>query len=161
MDRTAALFSARHQSQNETEIFMNNAHCQQIKGLLIVFLLLAAARSAQPQDVVKVSPETHSVLLENAQVRVLGVHVKPGEKVAMHSHPAGTLYYLSDAKLKITYPDGKTAEREVKAGTVVWSEAVTHAAENVGATELREVQTELKETAKKSEPAKRTEKSPM
>jgi len=140
---------------------LKNAQRLQMKGLLIAFLLLVAAMSAQPQDVVKVSPETHSILLENAQVRVLDVHVKPGEKVAMHSHPAGILYYLSDATLKITYPDGKTAERAVKAGTAVWSEAVTHAAENIGATELHEVQTELKETAKKSEPAKKIEKLPM
>ncbi len=143
------------------EIFLKNAHRLQMKGLLIAFLLLVAARPAQPQDVVKVSPETHSVILENAQVRVLDVHVKPGQKVAMHSHPAGILYYLSDAKLKITSPDGKTGEREVKAGTAVWSEAVTHAAENIGATELHEVQTELKETAKKPGPTKKREKPPL
>jgi len=112
---------------------LKNAHCLLKKDLLIAFLLLVAAIPAQPQDVVKVSPETHSVLLENAQVRVLDVHVKPGERVAMHSHPAGILYYLSDANLRIMYPDGKTAERVVKAGTAVWSEAVTHAAENIGA----------------------------
>lgn len=53
-----------------------------MKRLPIAFLLLAAAMSAQSQDVVKVSPETHTVLLENAKVRVLDVHVKPGEKVA-------------------------------------------------------------------------------
>jgi hypothetical protein len=45
------------------------------------------------QDVVKVSPETHKVLLENVRIRVLDVHVKPGEHVAMHSHPAGILYF--------------------------------------------------------------------
>ena len=45
----------------------------------------------------------------------------------MHSHPAGILYYLSDAKLKITYPDGKTEVREAKSGTAVWSEPMTHA----------------------------------
>jgi quercetin dioxygenase-like cupin family protein len=132
---------------------LKKSHRLETKSLLVALLLLVAARSARAQDVVKVSPETHRVILENALVRVLKVHIKPGEKVAMHSHPAGTLYYQSDAKLKITYPDGKTEEREVKAGTAAWSEAVTHAAENVGATELHEVHTELKETAKKSEPA--------
>jgi len=142
-------------ARERKEIFLKNTCRLQMKGLLSGSLVLIAARSAQPQDVVKVSPETHSVILENAQVRVLDVHVKPGEKVAMHSHPAGILYYLSDAKLKITYPDGKTREREVKAGTAVWSEAVTHAAENIGTTELLEVQTELKETANKSKSAKK------
>jgi quercetin dioxygenase-like cupin family protein len=132
--------------------------CRVLMGALFTTsLLFATAGTVLAQDVVKVSPETHRVLLENAQVRVLDVRVVPGGKVAMHSHPAGILYYLSDAKLKITYPDGKTEEREVKAGTAVWGEGVTHAAENVGATELHEVQTELKEPAKTSEPAKQGE----
>jgi quercetin dioxygenase-like cupin family protein len=132
-----------------------------LMGMLFATLLLfVTAGTALAQDVVKVSPETHRVLLENAQVRVLDVRVVPGGKVAMHSHPAGILYYLSDARLKIAYPDGKTEEREVKAGTAVWGERVTHAAENVGATELHEVQTELKEPPKTSEAAKQNQAKP-
>ena len=96
------------------------------------------------------------ILLENDQVRVLDVHAEPGEKVAMHSHPASILYYLTDGKLKVTYPNGKTEEREVKAGTAVWSDAVTHAVENVGSTEFHEVHTELKETAQKPARAKKS-----
>jgi beta-alanine degradation protein BauB len=122
---------------------VKNSNWIAIRVLLATSLLLVAAGAA-PQDVAKVSPETHRVLLENEHVRVFDVRVKPGEKVGMHSHPQGILYYLSDAKLKITYPDGKTEVREVKSDTAVWSEAVTHAVENVGLTELHEVQTELK-----------------
>ena len=96
------------------------------------------------QDVMKVGADTHSVLLENDNVRVLKVSIKPGGKVPMHSHTHNVAYYLSDAKVKITMPDGKTAERELKAGTSSWSEAVTHAVENVGSTELQEIQIELK-----------------
>src|ERR1051325_11445895 len=69
------------------------------------------------QDVMKVGADTHSVLLENDNVRVLKVSIKPGGKVPMHSHPHNVGYYLSDAKVKITTPDGKTQERELKAGT--------------------------------------------
>src|SRR5467141_394484 len=119
---------------------MKNLH-RMLMGMLLAVVLSPIAAA---QDVVKVSPETHKVLLENVRIRVLDVHVKPGEHVAMHSHPAGILYYLSDAKLRITYPDGRTEERSVKAGTAVWSEAVTHAVENVGANEFHEVHTELK-----------------
>lgn len=114
-----------------------------VVGMLTAWLLVVAAE-ATAQDVARVSPETHKVLIENDHVRVFDVQLKPGEKVAMHSHPAGLLYYLSDARLKITYPDGKTEVREVKSGTAVWSEAVTHAVENVGPTGLHEVHTELK-----------------
>ena len=123
-------------------------HWHRFLVCVLLTTVLSVVTPIPAQDVVKVSPETHKVLLENEHVRVLDVHAKPGEKVAMHSHPASTLYYLTDGKLKITYPDGRTEERTVKAGTAVWSEAVTHAVENVGASEFHEVHIELKDATK-------------
>jgi quercetin dioxygenase-like cupin family protein len=107
------------------------------------FALLASA-SAGAQDVVQVGGDSHKVLLENAQVRVLAVKIKPGEKVPMHSHPASVSYVLSDGKLHITLADGKTVDKEPKAGAATWSDAVTHAVENVGTSEFSQVQIELK-----------------
>ena len=69
---------------------MKNSNCIVIAVLLAIFALLVAA-GAVAQDVAKVSPETHRVLLENEHVRVFDVRVKPGEKVGMHSHPVGIL----------------------------------------------------------------------
>jgi quercetin dioxygenase-like cupin family protein len=71
----------------------------------------------------------------------MDVRVKPGEKVGVHSHPASVLYYLTDGKLRITYPDGRIEERTIKAGTAVWSDAVTHTAKNIGTTEFHEIHT--------------------
>jgi quercetin dioxygenase-like cupin family protein len=110
------------------------------------FALLVSA-SAGAQDVVQVGGDTHKVLLENAQVRVLAARLKAGEKVPMHSHPASVSYILSDGKLRITLADGKTVDKELKAGTATWSEAVTHAVENVGTTDFTQVQIELKSAA--------------
>jgi quercetin dioxygenase-like cupin family protein len=45
--------------------------------------------------------------------------VKPGEKVALHSHPHNTIYYLTDGELRLTSAGGKAEERDVKAGTAV------------------------------------------
>jgi quercetin dioxygenase-like cupin family protein len=136
---------------------MENSRRMLLGVLLTTLFLLIAAGTALAQDVMKVSPETHKVLLENDRVRVLDARMKPGEKVAMHSHPANVAYFLSDGKIKITYPDGKTEEREVKAGVTAWSDGVTHAAENVGTTEFHELQIELKEAAKKpARPKKKT-----
>ena len=118
--------------------------------LLTGLFLLGAMRTDAAQDVVKVSPETHRVLLENDRVRVLDVRIKPGERVAMHSHPPSVIHYLSDGSLKVTSPDGRTEAREVKTGTTVWSEAATHAAENVGTREFHELQIELKEEQRKT-----------
>ena len=115
-----------------------------VSRVLTIVLSAIGPVTATAQDVEKVSPETHKVILENENARVFDVHVKPGEKIATHSHPPGVLYYLTDGKLRITYPDGRTEVRNVKAGTAAWSEAVTHAVENVGDSELHEVHTELK-----------------
>jgi len=109
--------------------------------------VLSVVALVPAQDVVKVS-ETHKVLLENEHVRVLDFHVKPGEKVGIHSHPSSVVYYLTDAKVKYTYPDGRTQERTVKAGTALWIEAVTHDVENVGANEFHGLHIELKEPTK-------------
>ncbi len=101
------------------------------------------------QDVVAVAPDSHKLVLENDQVRVIRVHVKPGEKVAMHSHPPNVAYFLTDGKLKITLPNGKSDVKTIKAGTANWSEATTHAAENVGSADFEEIQIEMKQPAAK------------
>ena len=115
-------------------------------------ILSVATGAALAQDVVKVAPETHVVLLENAEVRVLSVLIKPGEKVAIHSHPRNVVYYLSDARIRLTLPDGRVEDRAVTAGMAVWSDGAVHAVENVGTSELREVQVELKAPAPKAVP---------
>jgi quercetin dioxygenase-like cupin family protein len=114
-----------------------------------VLLLLGAAAGlasgvARGQDVVQVAGDSHKVILENAQVRVLAVTLKPGQKAPMHSHPANVSYVLSDGKLRISLPDGKTVDKEPKAGTASWSDPVTHAVENIGTSDFTQVQIELK-----------------
>jgi len=112
--------------------------------LLTASAVYAATRPAPSQDVIKVAGDSHTVIFENDQVRVLAVHFKPGQLAPMHSHPANVSYYLTDGKLKITLPDGKVVERSPKAGTAGWSDATTHAAENIGSTDFQQVQIELK-----------------
>ena len=118
--------------------------------LLLTCVMCFVVLTVVAQDVTKVAGgiETHKVLLDNDQVRVLEVRVPPGQKIATHSHPANVVYYLSDYKLNVTTPDGKTAVREGKAGTAVWLGPLTHAVENVGTTEFHIVQVVLKQTAK-------------
>jgi quercetin dioxygenase-like cupin family protein len=107
-------------------------------------LVVLSAPIATAQDMVKVAPKNCTVVLDNDHVRVVRVVLKPGEKLAMHSHGANIVYSLSSGKSKYTSPDGKTEEREMKAGTAVWSDGVTHATENIGTTETRALVVELK-----------------
>ena len=60
------------------------------------------------QDVAKVDPKHYTVLSENDQVRILKVHYGPHEKSVMHSHPARVAMFLTDAKARFRFPDGKT-----------------------------------------------------
>lgn len=117
--------------------------CGVLFAFLVVLGLLAVIATAQ--DVAAVAPGSHKIILENDQVRVLRVHVKPGEKVAMHSHPPNVAYFLTDGTLKMTLPNGKTDVRTIKAGTANWSDPATHAAENVGSADFEEIQIELKQ----------------
>ena len=119
---------------------------------LALLFLVTATTMAQDVTTVPGGKETHTVVLDNAHVRVLDVRLPPGQIVAMHSHPANVTYYVTDAKFKVTTPDGKTVVREAKAGEVRWSEATTHAVENVGSNEVHLIQTELKD---ESAPAKK------
>jgi quercetin dioxygenase-like cupin family protein len=119
-----------------------------MKTTVLVSLLAILCTTAHAQDPVKTSPQYYKVLLENDQVRVLEYRLKPGEKEAMHSHPAGVVYVLSGAKLKVTSPDGKTEERSATAGETIWREPVTHALQNVGDTEAHAIAIDLKTSGK-------------
>ena len=112
--------------------------------LVAIVLLVFAPKMAVAQDMVKVAPKNCKVLLENDRVRVVRVVTKPGEKLEMHSHPPHIAYSFTSGKAKFTSSDGKSEEREIKAGQAIWSDAVTHSTENAGTTESRVLVTELK-----------------
>jgi quercetin dioxygenase-like cupin family protein len=46
---------------------------------------------------------------------------------------------LSGAKLRFSYPDGRTEERTAATGETIWREPTTHAVENVGDTEAHAI----------------------
>lgn len=100
--------------------------------LIVSAVFVFAAHTAVGQDLAVVAPNDVKVVMDNDRVRVLEVLHKPGAKEPMHSHPAYVAVFLSATRLKVTMPDGKTVEKDRKAGEVLWSDAVTHAVENVG-----------------------------
>ena len=120
-------------------------HLRCVSGCIVsIAFLVSAIPTLRAQDMVKVAPKNCTVLVDNDRVRVVRVIVKPGEKLEMHSHPANIVYSLTGGKVKHTSPDGKSEEREMKAGTARWSEPETHASENTGTAESRVLVIELK-----------------
>jgi quercetin dioxygenase-like cupin family protein len=106
---------------------------------------LLLAGSAFAQDVLKVSPATNKVLVENQYVRVLESTFRPGAREPMHTHPAGWYYVTRSGKLKVTYQSGKVEMWTPKVGEQAWMEGEeAHTAENVGKTTLQYILVEVK-----------------
>lgn len=115
-----------------------------VVGIVLGALAASAAGRVTDQDPVAVSPQYYTVRFENDRVRVLEYRLKPGEKEAMHKHPPGVVYILSDATVRATLPDGTVSELKGKAGEVAFRESATHAIENVGTQEARALAVDLK-----------------
>src|SRR5437762_4323823 len=115
-----------------------------MKTIILISLLAILCTTVHAQDPVKTSPQHYNVLLENDQVRVLEYRLKAGEKEPMHSHPAGVVYVLTGAKLKFSYPDGRTDARAAATGETIWRDPTTHAVENVGDTEAHAIAIDVK-----------------
>jgi beta-alanine degradation protein BauB len=114
----------------------------------MVALVLSVAAVLPPlagaQDPVPIYPANYKVLVENEQVRVMDFRLRKGDTEDFHSHPAHVLYVLEPFKIRFRFPDGRMGMREVKAGEVLFSEAVTHSPVNVGETDAHGILIELK-----------------
>ncbi len=96
-------------------------------------------------DVLQSAANAYKLLMENKKVRVLDIRLKPGEKAPMHNHPNGhVVYVMNNAKFKLTFPDGKTGEFDLKSGEALWMEAGSHATENIGTTDGHNLVVEIK-----------------
>jgi quercetin dioxygenase-like cupin family protein len=106
--------------------------------------LAGATVIVRAQDAAKVDAKHYTVAFENDQVRVLKAHYGSGEKSTMHSHPNTVAVFLTDAKGRFTFPDGKSQDFTGKAGDVIWDDARVHLPENTGDKAFDVVVVELK-----------------
>jgi beta-alanine degradation protein BauB len=95
-------------------------------------------------DPLVVAANVSTLIMENKQVRVIDGHFTPGVKTALHSHPNHIIYVLKGGKMKITMPDGKSTNVDLKNGQAIWMDAGEHIAENLGKEDIHIVVTELK-----------------
>jgi hypothetical protein len=108
------------------------------------------------EDPIATDGDKYSVVLENERVRVLRYHDKPGERTLQHAHPDYVMYAESSFKRRLTFPDGRKQEVDVKAGSVGWMKGHIHIGENIGDTNTDVIIVELKEP----ETIDRTERNP-
>jgi quinol monooxygenase YgiN/quercetin dioxygenase-like cupin family protein len=120
------------------------------------FMVVAALALTWPatagwaQDPLPLYPQNYRVILENENVRVLDFMLRKGAKEAMHAHPAHVVYVVSGFRIRFTLADGRTVVRETKPGDVLYSDAVTHASENIGDSDAHGILVELKTAGAKA-----------
>lgn len=106
--------------------------------------VLACAVPALAQDATKVDPKHYKVEFENSRVRIVRAKYGPHEKSVMHSHPNLVAIFQTNGRVKFTYPDGKSEERDLTAGQALWTPATRHLPENLTDNEMEVILVEMK-----------------
>ena len=81
------------------------------------------------------SPKHYKLLLENEEVIVLKMTLKPGEQDNWHKHNAETVYFEKGGKATITTNE-KDMTLEIPDGYVMWHDQWEHQVKNVGDTTI-------------------------
>jgi quercetin dioxygenase-like cupin family protein len=109
---------------------------------------------AESLDALAAAPECHRLLLENEGVRVLETRIGPGETVPMHTHRWPSVLYVLSGGRSIrrdgagnVLGDPRSPETPAEQGTAIWIDPIPpHTVENVGDSEIRLLNIELKRT---------------
>ena len=109
-----------------------------------LFVLAIAVPAALAQDAAKVDAKHYKVEFQNSRVRIVRAHYGPHEKSVMHSHPDSVAIFQTDGRVKFTFPNGKTEERDMKAGQALWTPAVRHLPENLTDNDMEVILVEFK-----------------
>ncbi|MDD5541560.1 MAG: hypothetical protein PHX83_00120 [Acidobacteriia bacterium] len=133
---------------------MNSRKYRIVLSLLCLVTMLTFVSAMLGQDAVQVAGKEYKLISENDRVRILDCKLAPGEKTAMHSHPALLAVILAPSVIRQDTPDGKSAEIGAgdKRGAVHFADATTHTSENIGKTPFHAILIEFKQPA--PDPAK-------
>jgi hypothetical protein len=104
----------------------------------------ALAQTAEPTY--KADPSVYKVIFEDDNFRVIQAIRNKGVHDKAHGHPVPFVTYnVTDCKTRLYSADGKTTEREAKAGTVQPGVVVgSHSAENIGDAACQQIFVEKK-----------------
>jgi hypothetical protein len=82
--------------------------------------------------------------VENERVRVAETRIKPGERNEMKMRGDRINIYITAAKQRVHYADGRTEHFDQEAGSVRFKKAGISSTENIGMTESHSVIVNLK-----------------
>lgn len=111
---------------------------KEVAKMIIVELKPEAKNVRAPRDAttdaLAAAPEIFELMAWDSEARVLLGSWKPGQRDALHSHPALTVYAITDVQGKLFDADGKVVEEvSMKAGTALFLDPVkAHQFENTG-----------------------------
>jgi mannose-6-phosphate isomerase-like protein (cupin superfamily) len=103
-------------------------------------------------DALAAAPGFHRLLLENDHLRVLETRIAPGATVPVHTHRWPSVLYVLSGGRSIRRDgsgnllgDPRSPETPAEQGTALWLEPIPpHTVENVGDSEIRLLNVELK-----------------
>jgi hypothetical protein len=103
------------------------------------FVVPAAAQQSRPPV-----PETFRSLLENEQVNVKEMRLRPGAKLPPATYPNSFIYGLTDGSIVYTLPGKTPFEISFRAGEAVWIPSQLAATANETDKEVRVLVVEIK-----------------
>ncbi len=95
--------------------------------------LALVAMLSQTAGPAALGPEVEN---DNEQVTVIRFRMAPHQKIPMHEVTPRAVVWLTEAHLRLTFPDGSTKDLHQKAGDTGWLPLQRHAGENVGDTPI-------------------------
>jgi hypothetical protein len=125
---------------------MKTTHLKIIFGAAMIVGTASGAVAQMAEPSYKGDPSVYKVIFEDANFRVIEGTRKAGLHDKVHGHPLPfVVYNLTDCKTKLYAADGKSTERDDKAGTVsALPPIASHSAENTGSADCRQIFVEKK-----------------
>jgi len=124
--------------------FVQNVGATPVRILLFEIKSVELPRVSYAKDPARVNPASIAVKLENDSVRVMIADLPVGYQEKMHSHTPYVMYILGGGRVRMHMEDGQTREAELNTGDVMFSNPVTHWAENIGKTPIKVLLVEIR-----------------
>ncbi|MEM0514677.1 hypothetical protein WCN91_04375 [Pseudoalteromonas sp. YIC-827] len=113
-------------------------------GLVSALMCSSYALGKEAEHAHIASPDKYEVLLDNDQVLVLRMTLRPGEHDLWHKHNAETVYFERGGKARIKTADGKQLALEIPDGHTMWHDQWEHQVFNLGETTIMAIIVERK-----------------